>query len=214
MRLPSVAGTPITPSINRRNSSARSLMRLRPSWLHHRGSWHSPRHEALRLAHSCGYDLRGSITAGVGTAPATKLCAWPTHAATTFVAPSRELAQPPPRSSAPGPLTRSTFAHERCSESGSECSIFTGSRGCGTPARTASSCAATAAPKSTATDDSSAHSNNATIPASGPYVSPNDVADAEEQAEEHGDDRPQQHRDRRAEREPRPSRAVADAATT
>ena len=42
------------------------------------------------------------------------------------------------------------------------------SRGDGTPARTASSCAASAAPKRIATDDSSAHSRIAIIPANGP----------------------------------------------
>ena len=42
------------------------------------------------------------------------------------------------------------------------------SLGCGRPARTASSWAATAAPKSTATDERNAHSSSATMPASGP----------------------------------------------
>ena len=51
---------------------------------------------------------------------------------------------------------------------GSECSTFSSSLGAGAPARTASSCAATAAPNSTATAESSAHSSSATMPASGP----------------------------------------------
>ena len=57
---------------------------------------------------------------------------------------------------------------------GSEWATFSTSLGAGAPARTASSCAATAAPNSTTTDESSAHSSSATMPASGPYVSPND----------------------------------------
>ena len=47
-------------------------------------------------------------------------------------------------------------------------STFASSRGDGAPARTASSCAASAAPNRIAIDDSSAHSRSAIIPASGP----------------------------------------------
>src|SRR5439155_5760470 len=58
--------------------------------------------------------------------------------------------------------------------SGSECSTFSWSCGSRTPARTASSCAATAPPYNTAIAESSDHTNSATIPASGPYDCPND----------------------------------------
>src|SRR5207244_10070413 len=51
---------------------------------------------------------------------------------------------------------------------------FSWSCGSRTPARTASSCAATAPPYNTAIAESSDHTNSATIPARGPYVCPND----------------------------------------
>ena len=82
------------------------------------------------------------------------------------------------------------------------------SRGSGCPARTASSCAAIAAPYSTAIDDKSAHSSRATTPASGPYASPNELLSWTKQPEAQGHERPEQHGHAAAERQPRPRRLV------
>src|SRR6185503_13930729 len=50
--------------------------------------------------------------------------------------------------------------------------------GAGTPARTASSCAANATPRNSATEDRFAQSSRAKIPVNGPYVVPNDAPSA------------------------------------
>ena len=110
--------------------------------------------------------------------------------------------------SAPAGAGRVTSGSRSGSASGSDCSTFSSSCGSRRPERTASSCAATAPPNSTAIAESSTTARGRRCRRAARRCQPKEWLTPEEQAQHDGDHEPQQHRDRRPERQPAPRRLM------